>query len=131
MIMIETNNSSTVTVEKMVRCLSNAYVALIKGNIPFRNFPSVMLWGPPGVGKSQGVREIAASIAKATGKKVSINVNAFICVNRNFDVRYGDFYEAIDALFDIISGKFVQKVNIDERYTEEAATISMIYGNNF
>ena len=31
-----------------------------------------MLWGPPGIGKSQGVREIAGSIQAKTGKKVSI-----------------------------------------------------------
>ena len=31
-----------------------------------------MLWGPPGVGKSQGVREIAYEIEKRTGKDVRI-----------------------------------------------------------
>ena len=31
-----------------------------------------MLWGPPGVGKSQGVRAIGESIEKNTGKKVVI-----------------------------------------------------------
>ena len=31
-----------------------------------------MLWGPPGIGKSQGVREIACNIQAKTGKKVSI-----------------------------------------------------------
>ena len=35
-------------------------------------FPSVMLWGPPGVGKSQGVHEIAYEIEKRTGKDVRI-----------------------------------------------------------
>ena len=31
-----------------------------------------MLWGPPGVGKSQGVREIAYEIEKRTGREVRI-----------------------------------------------------------
>ncbi len=31
-----------------------------------------MLWGHPGVGKSQGVREIAAEIEKQTGRDVRI-----------------------------------------------------------
>ena len=31
-----------------------------------------MLWGPPGIGKSQGVREIADNIKAKTGKKVHI-----------------------------------------------------------
>lgn len=32
-----------------------------------------MLWGPPGVGKSQGVRQIAEHITEETGKSVAIN----------------------------------------------------------
>ena len=31
-----------------------------------------MLWGPPGVGKSQGVRQIASEIREKTGKKVEV-----------------------------------------------------------
>lgn len=61
-----------INVKNMVSMLSNAYVSLIKSNTPFRNFPSVMLWGPPGVGKSQGVREVAQVIERETDKKVNI-----------------------------------------------------------
>lgn len=43
-----------------------------QNNTPLRSFPSVMLWGPPGIGKSQGVREIADNIKAKTGKKVHI-----------------------------------------------------------
>lgn len=42
--------------------LSKVYISLISTGVPFGTFPSVMLWGPPGVGKSQGVREIAYQI---------------------------------------------------------------------
>lgn len=52
--------------------LSKAYISLIKNNTPFKIFPSVMLWGPPGVGKSQGVREMGSVIENTTGKKVVI-----------------------------------------------------------
>ena len=31
-----------------------------------------MLWGPPGVGKSQGIREVAKDIETETGKKVAL-----------------------------------------------------------
>lgn len=31
-----------------------------------------MLWGAPGVGKSQGVRQIAREIGQATGKRVVV-----------------------------------------------------------
>lgn len=60
------------TVEQMIKQLSTAYISLIKTNTPLKNFPSVMLWGPPGVGKSQGIRQVAGEIAEKTGKKVEI-----------------------------------------------------------
>ena len=61
--------SLELTVNKMVKQLSNAYVSIIKSKAPLKNFPSVMLWGPPGVGKSQGIRQVAKEIAEKTGKK--------------------------------------------------------------
>ena len=61
-----------VNVNDMVEMLSKAYVSLVRGNTPFKSFPSVMLWGPPGVGKSQGLREIARKIEAKTKKNVVI-----------------------------------------------------------
>lgn len=73
MVMVERNvGSLELTVDQMVRQLSKAYVSIIKSNTAFRSFPSVMLWGPPGVGKSQGIRQVAKEIADKTGKKVEI-----------------------------------------------------------
>lgn len=60
------------TVNRAVRQLSNAYVSLINSDTELRKFPSVMLWGAPGVGKSQGVRQIADEIGEKTGKKVTV-----------------------------------------------------------
>ncbi|MCR5608338.1 MAG: MoxR family ATPase [Lachnospiraceae bacterium] len=60
------------SVDHMVSMLSGTYISLIKNRIAFREFPSVMLWGPPGVGKSQGVRQIAEKIKNETGKNVRI-----------------------------------------------------------
>lgn len=60
------------TVDQMVRQLSNAYVSLINSNTSLKSFPSVMLWGPPGVGKSQGVSQIAREIHDKTGKTVEV-----------------------------------------------------------
>ena len=34
--------------------------------------PSIMIWGPPGIGKSQGVSQIANNISHRTGKKVEV-----------------------------------------------------------
>ncbi len=61
-----------INVDSMVEMLSKTYISLVKNRTPFKRFPSVMLWGPPGVGKSQGVREIANRIEKETSKKVVI-----------------------------------------------------------
>jgi len=62
----------TLSVNQVVSMLSRVYISLINSNILLKTFPSVMLWGPPGVGKSQGVREIAHEIEKKTGKDVRI-----------------------------------------------------------
>lgn len=67
-----TQGSLELTVDQMVKQLSTAYVSLIKSDAPLKKFPSVMLWGPPGVGKSQGIRQVAKEIADRTGKKVEI-----------------------------------------------------------
>lgn len=68
----QANGLVQLTVSQMVTQLSDAYSSLITSDLPLKNFPSVMLWGPPGVGKSQGVRQIAGRIEKMTGKKVSV-----------------------------------------------------------
>ena len=60
------------TVNQMSDTLANAYAKLIKTNVTLRKFPSVMLWGAPGVGKSQGVRQIAQLLGEKTGKKVVV-----------------------------------------------------------
>lgn len=65
-------SSSTMTISRAVSQLSEAYIALIKSGKPLKRFPSVMLWGAPGVGKSQGVRQIASMIEEQTGKRVDV-----------------------------------------------------------
>ncbi len=69
-----TKNSAiaTMTVGQMAGHLVRAYAGLNAAGIPFRSFPSVMLWGAPGVGKSQGVRQIASQLQERTGKKVAV-----------------------------------------------------------
>jgi len=62
----------TMTVNRMVERLGEAYSTIINAGQPVRSFPSVMLWGPPGVGKSQGVRQIASMLESRTGRRVSV-----------------------------------------------------------
>lgn len=71
--MVQQNtNLFELTVDNMVKQLSTAYVSLVKSDTPFKQFPSVMLWGPPGVGKSQGIRQVANVISEKTDKRVEI-----------------------------------------------------------
>ena len=65
-------NIVNVSVEKFVESLGGAYSTIINKGLPVKTFPSVMLWGAPGVGKSQGVRQIAKKIQDETGKKVVV-----------------------------------------------------------
>ena len=69
---IKMTNIPSMTVGKMVDKLSLAYSSIINNNMPVKTMPSVMLWGPPGVGKSQAVRQIASDIHSSTGKKVNV-----------------------------------------------------------
>ena len=71
--MVEKNiGSLALTVNQMVDQLSHAYISLIKSNVSLKSFPSVMLWGRPGVGRSQGIRQVAKQIEEKTEKKVHI-----------------------------------------------------------
>lgn len=69
---IKMTNIPSMNVGKMVEKLSSAYCAIIQNNYPIKTMPSVMLWGPPGVGKSQAVRQIAKEIGEKTGKTVNV-----------------------------------------------------------
>lgn len=69
---IKMSNIPTMSVEKIVDYLSAAYTTLLLSGVPVKTFPSVMLWGAPGVGKSQAMRQLAQNIQQKTGKQVNI-----------------------------------------------------------
>ena len=58
----------TLSVEKTIEQLSESFSAAINSGLSPSSLPSIMLWGPPGVGKSQAVRQIANRISAKTGK---------------------------------------------------------------
>ena len=66
------NNIPKMSVGKMVSKVSNAYISIINKKLPVKTMPSIMLWGPPGIGKSQAVREIATEIEQSTNKVVKV-----------------------------------------------------------
>ncbi len=65
-------NIPSMSVGKVVERLSTVYCTAINKNLPIRVLPSVMLWGAPGVGKSQAVRQIAKEIERETGKRTVV-----------------------------------------------------------
>lgn len=69
---ILTGSVPAVNVGKAVDMLAMMYVSMIKKNRKMTLLPSVMMWGPPGVGKSQAVRQIAERIELNTSVKVNI-----------------------------------------------------------
>ena len=60
------NEMDTLSIQEVVDSLSSSYIKLIKNKKDLKLFPSVMLWGQPGVGKSQAIRQIAKNIESAT-----------------------------------------------------------------
>ncbi len=69
---VQKSNLPTMSVGKFAALLANSYINVIKSGVPIKSMPSVMLWGAPGVGKSQGVREMAEKIEAGTGKRVVV-----------------------------------------------------------
>lgn len=69
---IKSSNIPQMSVNKVIDSLSSAYTKMINNRMPIKSFPSVMLWGAPGVGKSQAVRQIAKVIEEETFKRVKV-----------------------------------------------------------
>lgn len=66
------SNIPVLNVNEIINKLSRSYSKLIKDNISIKSFPSVMLWGAPGVGKSQAIKQIAKEITNQTGKQTKV-----------------------------------------------------------
>lgn len=69
---VKLSNVPSVNVGEAVELLSGMYCSAFAGGLGTEHLPSVMLWGAPGVGKSQAVRQIAAEIGDSTGKRVEV-----------------------------------------------------------
>ncbi len=74
-------NIPVINVDKSIELLSNMYTNVINNNVKLNKMPSVMLWGPPGVGKSQSIRELAFELEANTNKKVIITDVRLILFN--------------------------------------------------
>ena len=65
-------NIPDLSVRMAIKELSALYIGAIRSHTPFKNLPAVFLWGAAGVGKSDGVRQIAAKIEKECYKKTVV-----------------------------------------------------------
>ena len=65
-------NVPSMDLNHIVEELSYMYGTVLQGGGSPASLPSVMLWGPPGVGKSQGIRQIGERIQRLTGRKVAV-----------------------------------------------------------
>lgn len=63
---------ASLPINKVIDSLSDSYIKLIKDGVDLNVFPSCMLWGQPGVGKSAAIKQIGENIAQKTGKTVNI-----------------------------------------------------------
>ena len=76
------NNGIPVTsVSDFVNLYSKIVIRAINENVPISRLRSVFLWGAPGVGKSQGVRELASIIEVNTTKKVKVTDVRLLLMN--------------------------------------------------
>lgn len=65
-------NMPVMSVERATDILTDTYCPVIAKGLSPKVLPSVMLWGPPGVGKSQAIRQIGKNIETRTSKTVKI-----------------------------------------------------------
>ena len=75
------NKISAMTVNDMKLVLSYSYSKIINSGSKLSTFPSVMLWGSPGVGKSQGIKELAKELEANVNKKVVVTDVRLILFN--------------------------------------------------
>lgn len=69
---INNTNIPTLTVDDCIEVLSTLYTQAVTTKTPFKNIPSLMLWGAPGVGKSQAIRQIAKRLEASTKKRCDV-----------------------------------------------------------
>ena len=66
------SNIPKMKVKDAVDKLTVCYQTMVGSNLPLKEMPSVMLWGAPGIGKSQLVKQLAQKLGQSTKKKVNV-----------------------------------------------------------
>lgn len=69
------------SVSEFTSLYSKLVIKAVSKGLPVSKLHAVFLWGAPGVGKSQGVKELAALIEAGTGKKVAVTDVRLLLMN--------------------------------------------------
>ena len=69
---VEVAGVPAMTVSEVRERLVELYGRALEDGRPLAGLPAVMLWGPPGIGKSQGVRQVASELEARTGARVEV-----------------------------------------------------------
>ena len=75
------SNIPKMKVKDAVEKLTVCYETMVRSKLPLKDMPSVMLWGPPGIGKSQLVKQLAHKLGKTTNKQVNVTDVRLILFN--------------------------------------------------
>ena len=60
------------SIASIIERLTYLYIGAIENEITFKSLPTPFLWGPAGVGKSEGVYQLAENIQKKSIKKTNV-----------------------------------------------------------
>jgi len=63
-------NMARMTVDRAVDLLCRLYTGLLERGEPLGSILPPMLWGPPGIGKSQGAEQLCRRLEEQTGRKI-------------------------------------------------------------
>ena len=143
---IKLTNIPSMNIGRIVADLSNVYCAVINQGLPLNTVPSVMLWGAPGVGKSQAIRQLAKAIKENTSKKVSVTDVRLLLFNpidlRGIPTSNADKTLAVwlkpqifqmDASSDVINILFLDEISAAPQSVQAAAyqiTLDRVIGEH-
>ena len=65
-------NVPSVSVTTVRQLLTELYSSALENGVPLKSLPTPFFWGPAGVGKSEGVAQMAKAVEERTGKRVKV-----------------------------------------------------------
>mgnify|MGYP004505141335 FL=1 len=65
-------NIPNISVSDLMNQLTVLYCGAMEAHLPFSAIPTPFLWGPAGIGKSDGIKQLAEQLELKTGKRVTV-----------------------------------------------------------